>query len=196
MLSRSALVALLSVLTVGSTVVLAACSNDDAEESNEPSEDEVRSRALGALGASCGDVKKCKTGLLCKKPSSGPPPGAMGLPIPAGSSSGGPPPGAVGLPIPPDQSGTCSQPGPGENGGSCNASTPCLAGLVCEYGSVSGGGGPPPGAVGLPMPPGSSSGGPPPGAVGLPMPPKDGTCKPESSGPPPGAVGLPMPPQK
>ena len=193
--TRSAFVALLTVLTVGSTVVLAACSNADEDDSNGPSEEEVRARALGAVGASCGDVKKCKTGLVCKQQSSAPPPGAMGLPLPPSSSSGGPPPGAVGLPMPPDESGKCAKPGPGENGGTCDVYTPCQPGLVCEYGSASGGGGPPPGAMGLPMPP-ASSGGPPPGAVGLPMPPQAGTCKPKSSGPPPGAVGLPMPPQK
>jgi len=191
MLSRSALIALLSVLTVGSAVITTACTSDSDDDASEGSEDDVKARALAKLGGACGAAKKCQAGLTCKPKSSGPPPGAMGLPFPS-SSSGGPPPGAVGLPAPPDtSSGTCAKPAPGELDGNCSVYTPCLAGLVCEYPSS----GPPPGAVGLPRPP-SSSGGPPPGAVGLPAPPREGICKPKPSGPPPGAVGLPLPPNK
>ena len=125
MMSRTTFIALLSILTVGSTVVLAACAADEDDGSSGPSEDEVRSRSLGALGAACSATKKCKTGLTCKKTSNGPPPGAMGLPAPSSTStSSGPPPGAVGLPAPP-QNGTCK---PSSSG-------------------------PPPGAVGLPLPP-------------------------------------------
>ncbi len=183
MLSRSALIALLSVLTVGSAVITTACTSDSDDDSNGESEEEVRARSLAKLGAQCGPSKKCQTGLTCKSSSSGPPPGAMGLPLP---SSGGPPPGAMGLPNP--YTGTCAKPAPGEQDGSCDVYTPCQPGLVCEYPSS----GPPPGAVGLPQP-GTSSGGPPPGAMGLPQPPRQGTCKAKSSGPPPGAMGLPYP---
>jgi hypothetical protein len=196
MIPRTALLALLSILTVGSTVVLTACTSDEDDGSSGPSEEEVRSRALGSLGAACSATKKCKTGLTCQKSSSGPPPGAVGLPLPPStSSSGGPPPGAVGLPAPPDTSGTCQKPAAGTEGGLCNIYVPCNPGLVCDYGTTSSSGGPPPGAVGLPAPP-SSSGGPPPGAVGLPAPPQNGQCKASSSGPPPGAVGLPLPPSR
>jgi len=75
----------------------------------------------GEAGALCGGTTglECNAGLVCKIPSStssGPPPGAMGLPKPPPTNNG-PPPGAVGLPMP--QSGTCqasSGPPPGAVG--------------------------------------------------------------------------------
>lgn len=82
----------------------------------------------GEAGALCGGIAglQCKSGLVCKfaSSSSGPPPGAVGMPAPSGTgTSHGPPPGAVGLPFP-DQSGSC----------------------------VVSSSGPPPGAVGMPKP--------------------------------------------
>jgi hypothetical protein len=180
---------------------ITACSSADSKESN--AEAEIQQSNLGRdEGASCNRTEQCKTGLVCKGPSSGPPPGAVGLPLPPEETEqSGPPPGAVGLPLPP-AGGTCQKPTPGEEGGKCDAYTPCDPGLYCDYDGVgsSSSGGPPPGAVGLPLPPSErESSGPPPGAVGLPLPPT-GICKPSSSGssssgsPPPGAVGLPLPP--
>ncbi|HSO31653.1 MAG TPA: hypothetical protein VLT33_04035, partial [Labilithrix sp.] len=76
----------------------------------------------GEDGAPCGGTAalKCKSGFTCNTasaPSSGPPPGAVGLPAPAPTGKG-PPPGAVGLPMP--ASGTCeavhSGPPPGAVG--------------------------------------------------------------------------------
>jgi hypothetical protein len=73
----------------------------------------------------------------------------------------------------------------GAEGAPCFTKEQCNAGLACKPKSSA----PPPGAVGLPMPPKSDAGsGPPPGAVGLPMPPKS------EAGGPPGAVGLPIKP--
>lgn len=112
----------------------------------------------------------------------------------------------------PDQAGKCVKPAPGEEGGMCGgiAGIQCKDGFHCQFRPriVMGmpirrdaGSGPPPGAVGLPLPTGNGGGGPPPGAVGLPFPDQSGTCvadevdeDDDSSGPPPGAVGLPMPP--
>lgn len=71
--------------------------------------------APGEEGGICGTIAgiACKAGLACKFPShsSGPPPGAMGLPRPADAGHGGPPPGTMGLPMP-DESGTCARVGP------------------------------------------------------------------------------------
>jgi hypothetical protein len=188
MLSRTAVLTILGLFAMASPFAITACSSgDSSDNASDPTDDEVKSGV--AEGGSCNDAHKCKTGLLCKAHSSGPPPGALGLPMPPSSStSHGPPPGALGLPLPPG-SGTCQKPANGEEGGLCNVNIPCLPGLVCEYPSS----GPPPGALGLPMPPSSStSHGPPPGTMGLPLI-KNGTCKPKSSGPPPGALGLPLP---
>ena len=170
MLSRNALVALLSVLTVGSTIILGACAADDDSNTSDPTDDELKKSALGVLGDACG-VKKCKTGLVCKAHSTAPPPGAMGLPAPAPTHNG-PPPGAMGMPN--LNTGTCSTPANGEEGGFCSNNVHCHAGLTCEFVKIS-----------------SSSGGPPPGALGLPIQPH-GICKATSSGPPPGALGLPI----
>jgi hypothetical protein len=64
----------------------------------------VKSPAFGTEGGYCGGTAGivCRAGLECDF-SGGPPPGAMGMPVPPGSS--GPPPGAMGLPV--DRSGTC-----------------------------------------------------------------------------------------
>ena len=75
----------------------------------------------GEAGALCGGVEqlRCNPGLTCQftnSSSSGPPPGAMGLPKPPATNNG-PPPGAVGLPMP--RTGTCaasSGPPPGAVG--------------------------------------------------------------------------------
>jgi hypothetical protein len=81
----------------------------------------------GEEGALCGGIAglQCNPGLECKfaSSSSGPPPGAMGMPAPAPTHNG-PPPGAVGMPMP-DQSGTCEKKSSG----------------------------PPPGTMGMPRPP-------------------------------------------
>lgn len=154
-----------------SGVGLVACSADTDDTTGE-GEDDIKKGGAG-LNATCDASKKCKTGLVCKKKSSGPPAGAVGLPLPpSDDKSSGPPPGAVGLPLPPAPT-TCQNPDPGEEGGSCSSSIPCQAGLECKY--ASGGGGMPPGAMGMPAP-------------------RQGTCVKKSSGPPPGAVGLPLPP--
>lgn len=152
--------------------VIACTSDTTTDDGTGESEDDIKKRGAG-LNAACDESRKCKAGLLCKKKSSGPPAGAVGLPLPSSSSgSGGPPPGAVGMPARPEM--TCQNPGPGEEGGSCSASVPCQAGLECKYAA-------------------STSGGMPPGAMGMPVP-RQGTCEKKSSGPPPGAVGLPLPP--
>lgn len=195
MSSRITVISLLSLLALGSTFAVTACSSsEDSADDNasDPTDDEIKKGAGVAEGGACTSAKKCKTGLVCKAHSSGPPAGAVGLPLPP-SHSGGPPPGALGMPLQPG-AGTCAKPADGEEGGRCNVNIQCHAGLECKYASSSSG--PPPGAVGLPLPPGSASGhssGPPPGTMGLPVI-KDGECKPKSSGPPPGAVGLPLPP--
>lgn len=154
-----------------SGVGLIACAGDTEDTTGE-GEDDIKKNGAG-LGATCDASRKCKTGLLCKNKKSGPPAGAVGLPLPPSTSSGsgGPPPGAMGMPARPEQ--TCQNPDPGEEGGSCSPSVPCQAGLECKY--ASGGGGMPPGAMGMPAP-------------------RQGTCQKKSSGPPPGAVGLPLPP--
>lgn len=175
MVSRSTLVGVLALFMVGSSA-LVACSAETDDSASDPTDDELR-KTLGALGAPCNATKHCKADLVCKAHSSGPPPGAMGLPLPPGSStSGGPPPGAMGLPLkPPD--GTCATPDPGAEGGLCTFQIHCHTGLHCVYPEVTPG----------------SSGGPPPGAMGMPLR-RTGICKPTSSGPPPGAMGLPIHP--
>ncbi len=180
-----------------------ACTSDSEDDAAAPAEeDEIRRRKLGEEGDACNEKKACKEGLLCKAQSSGPPPGAVGLPAPT-ITCGGPPPNA--------RCAAC--PGGGEGYKHYNGEPSCDC---CEESS-----GPPPGAVGLPAPPpdgtcqkpgpgelggncsssipcnpglvckyASGGGSMPPGAVGLPAP-RTGTCQ-ESSGPPPGAVGLPQ----
>jgi hypothetical protein len=179
MVSRTALLGVLALFTVGSSALVACSAETDDSNASAPTDDEIK-KSLGALGAPCSATKKCKTELVCKAQSSGPPPGAMGLPLAPGSStSGGPPPGAMGMPLAP--SGTCANPDPGTEGGLCTFQIHCHAGLTCEYPELT------------PHP--SSSGGPPPGAMGMPLL-RTGTCKPTSSGPPPGAMGLPINPNK
>lgn len=178
MVSRPALVGVLALFMIGGSA-LVACSAETDDNASDPTDDELK-KSLGALGAPCNATKHCKSELVCKAHSSGPPPGAMGLPLPPGSSSsGGPPPGAMGLPLKP-QDGTCANPDPGTEGGMCTIHTHCHAGLTCIYPE-------------LKPHTGSSSGGPPPGAMGMPLL-RSGTCKPTSSGPPPGAMGLPINP--
>jgi hypothetical protein len=80
----------------------------------------------------------------------------------------------------PDASGKCVKaPAAGTLGGTCGgiAGIQCGAGLVCDMGSS----GPPPGTMGMPAPPGSSTGGPPPGAMGMPVD-QSGTCVKDTSG--------------
>src|SRR5688500_3739416 len=84
--------------------VMIACNSSASEGS---SEDDLHAHA-GALGAGCVIAhNNCQLGLICKTQSSGPPSGAVGLPILPGSSggSGGMPSGAVGLPLPPSTGG-------------------------------------------------------------------------------------------
>lgn len=108
----------------------------------------------------------------------------------------------------PDASGRCVTPRPGELGGLCGgiAGILCKAGLECDMEDDSSG--PPPGAVGMIVPPSDAgptdpafalrdaaadpSSGPPPGAVGMPMfPDQSGKCV-SSHRFPPGAMGMPM----
>lgn len=183
-------VAFFSLATLGPIALIACTGGDDDGTSDDgsgsPSEDEIKKKKAGEEGAACNAQKACKTGLLCKQKSTAPPPGALGMPLPSNTStSSGPPPGALGMPLPP-KDGTCQKPAPGEEGGTCSSSQACNAGLDCIYPSSSGS---------------STSGGPPPGALGMPIP-KTGTCKPSSGGsstsgsggPPPGALGMPLPP--
>lgn len=122
MVSRLALVTVFGALSIGSAAFVVGCSSDDGD--TQGSEDDIKKKKLGDEGALCDAASQCKAGLLCKRDSSGPPPGAVGMPLPPGSasSSGGPPPGAMGLPI--------------------------LPSGICKSSSA-----PPPGAVGLPLPP-------------------------------------------
>ena len=89
--------------------VVACNSNDDASEG--ASEQDIRAHG-GGLGAGCVVAhNNCVTGLVCKANSSGPPSGAVGLPVPpypSGAHSGGSSSGDVGTPIPPRPSGTPS----------------------------------------------------------------------------------------
>jgi hypothetical protein len=151
---------------------ITACS-DDAEDQDSAESNIVAPGTLGSKGDLCDATRACGAGLTCKAPSSGPPPGAVGLPLPTDTSR------PKGLP----EQRTCQFAEPGEDGSFCFDDTECNPGFACKL-NVSGSsstGGPPPGAVGLPLPPGtcradassSSSGGPPPGAVGLPIQPKD-----------------------
>src|SRR5262249_26154497 len=80
---------------------LTACDSDDSSQGG--SEDEIRAR-FGLEGESCNAVRRCMTGLVCKEKSHGPPPGAVGVPLPP-SESHGPPPGAMGMPVQPEK--TC-----------------------------------------------------------------------------------------
>jgi hypothetical protein len=187
-------------LAIAAPLFTVACASDD-DSTEGANDDEIKKKKLGLEGDPCNAQKACKEGLLCKAQSSGPPPGAVGLPAPTITCGGpppnarctscpngykqyngepscdccassGPPPGAVGLPAPqPD--GTCQKPGPGELGGTCGGwdNIQCNPGLTCVY-------------------TGGTGGGLPPGAMGMPAPQK-GTCK-AVSGPPPGAVGLPQ----
>jgi hypothetical protein len=189
---RVLLLSSLVVLSVAMPMALVACSPDD--DGPGGSEEDIKTARQSQEGAACSESQRCVTGLVCKAKSSGPPPGAVGMPLPSKPQSG-PPPGAVGMPLQPAPK-TCQQPAAGEEFGSCSSQVPCNAGLTCDFGQTSSSsGGPPPGAVGLPVPPS----GPPPGAVGMPLP-RTGTCKSSGSGgsssggPPPGAVGLPLPP--
>ena len=179
---RLSLVLSVLALMVAAPTALVACSDDDKSAStsdNEVHSAEPTEPEGAAEGASCWEGKDCADGLVCKKrPSSGPPPGAVGMPLPSSTAThSGPPPGAMGMPLPPN---TCQKPAPGEEGSTCRSSTECNRGLVCEQevsSSSSGGAHFPPGAMGMPIAPkgkctkdgSSSSGGPPPGALGMPI---------------------------
>ncbi len=179
-MNRTFLAASAFALLTASAVGLIACSSDTEESSDGSGEDDIKKGGAG-LGATCDTTHKCKTGLLCKVKSSGPPPGTMGMPAPPTSStSSGPPPGAMGMPAPKPHS--CQNPDPGEEGGLCNDTIHCEDGLECIRSSS-----------------GSSTGGLPPGVMGMPIRPADGKCQKKSSGsstggPPPGALGLPIHP--
>ncbi|MBX3226572.1 MAG: hypothetical protein KIT84_32065 [Labilithrix sp.] len=189
-------------LMVAAPAALVACSGDQKEETSSSESEINRGRPApegGEEGDYCWSDDECADGLLCKKRPSGPPPGAVGLPIPSDDESArgrpsGPPPGAVGLPLPPN---TCQEPAEGEKGSTCYSTDDCNAGLECSFddGHGSSTGGPPPGAVGLPIPAGEGHSFPP-GAVGMPVF-RQGKCaettgSSSSGGPPPGAVGLPI----
>lgn len=154
------------ILCAASTALfltLAACSSGDANDSaTDDSSEELKS-----LGKMCGGIAglTCHSKkLVCKITSHHP-----------------------------DASGTCVKvPAPGTEGGLCGgfAGIQCHQGLGCEFDDTTSSG-PPPGAVGLPLPPHSS--GPPAGTMGLPLPDASGTCV-KNSGPPPGTMGLPLAP--
>lgn len=108
----------------------------------------------GEVGALCGGTTglQCKGNLTCKL-------------LTSTTASSGPPPGAMGLPAP--RKGTCqeseSAPAPGDEGGICGgiAGFVCDPGLTCtmtgpshpdQAGTCIKSSGPPPGAVGLPKP--------------------------------------------
>jgi hypothetical protein len=179
MSSYRPLFAALFSMMVAAPFVVACSGGSDAsdDQASAPTDDEIK--AGGGIGAKCTESKKCKTGLTCKyddassDKSTAPPPGAMGMPV-SSSSSGGPPPGAMGMPL---LVGRCDEPDPGTEGGICNSSVKCHAGLHCDY-----------------LANASSSSGPhfPPGAMGMPIR-QDGKCK-KSGGPPPGTMGMPLHP--
>lgn len=178
---RASIILSVLALMIAAPTALVACSGDDKGATTsdndihaaEPTEPEDKGADEGSV---CWETKDCADGLVCKKrPSSGPPPGAVGMPLPSSTAThSGPPPGAMGMPLPPN---TCQKPAPGEEGATCRSSSECNHGLVCQQEVSSGGGAHfPPGAMGMPIAPKgkcakeeSSSGGPPPGALGMPI---------------------------
>jgi hypothetical protein len=199
---------LLSVLAfmAAAPAALIACSGSDKEAStadNDVHSSEPTDPAGAKEGSSCWETKDCEEGLVCKKrPSSAPPPGAMGMPVPSSTSThSGPPAGAVGMPLPPN---TCQTPAPGEEGARCRSADECNDGLTCSFddgsGSSSSTGGMPPGAMGMPVPSSTSTGHAfPPGAMGMPIIKygkcaKDDASSSSSGGPPPGTMGMPIHP--
>lgn len=215
---RTSLLLSLLALMATAPAALIACSHQEeasgADESHltagEDKKEEGSNPKDGSQGAeegsACWQSQDCAEGLVCKKRPHGPPPGAVGMPVPAGSSSSGGhmPPGAVGMPLP---SNTCQVPAPGEEGSTCLATAECNDGLVCSFDDAKGSssGGMPPGAVGMPVPSHSSTSSSghamPPGAVGMPILQHGKCAKDEGSGSssssggmPPGAVGMPIHP--
>lgn len=198
---RTSLLLSVLALMIAAPTALIACSGEEKEATTSASQDEInRGRPTNdGEGDYCWQNSDCADGLLCKERPSGPPPGAVGLPLPEDHKEegkpAGMPPGAVGLPLPPN---TCQRPAPGEEGSSCLDTKECNDGLTCEFNTgSSSSGGPPPGAVGLPVP---ADEGPhfPPGAMGMPIL-RRGKCAVPPSGSstggmPPGAVGLPIMP--
>ncbi len=169
MVSRPALLGVLALFMIGSSA-LVACSAETDDNASDPTDDEIK-KTLGGLGAPCNTTKKCKADLVCKAHS----PPAIASPPKIEPVK----PGAMGLPLPP-KDGSCENPDPGTEGGMCTFHIHCHSGLTCIYPEIK-------------PHTGSSSGGPPPGAMGMPLL-RTGTCKPTSSGPPPGAMGLPLHP--
>jgi len=187
---RSSLLLSVLALAIAAPMTLLACSGDEKKEDTTAATNEInQAEPQGAdEGSVCWETQDCADGLICKSRPSGPPPGALGLPLPADQAEGHSfPPGAMGMPMPPN---TCQKPSPGEEGSECRGNEACDDGLTCEFDNeTSSSSGMPPGAVGLPIPAeeGHSF---PPGAVGLPIL-KVGKCA-KHNGPPPGAVGLPI----
>lgn len=189
---RTSLLLSVLALAIAAPMTLLACSGEEKKAQTNDSDIQANEPASADEGDVCWETKDCADGLVCKRRPSGPPPGAVGLPIPADQQSAGHsfPPGAMGMPMPPN---TCQRPAPGEEGSECLSDDSCNDGLICKFEEKSSSsGGMPPGAMGMPVPAdqGSSM---PPGAVGMPIL-KRGTCEPRPSGPPPGAVGMPIHP--
>lgn len=204
----SLLLSVLALMAMAPAALIACSHQEEASAADESAltagEDKKEEPSQGAEeGSACWQSQDCAEGLVCKRRPHGPPPGAVGMPVPAGSSSssGHMPPGAVGMPLP---SNTCQVPAPGEEGSTCLATAECNDGLVCSFDDAKGSssGGMPPGAVGMPVPSHSSSSSGhamPPGAVGMPIL-QHGKCAKDqgssssSGGMPPGAVGMPIHP--
>src|SRR5262245_57644293 len=106
------LIALSLFASATTAAALIACSSSD-EKGRSGSEDQVIATTAVQEGARCSSTNQCQIGLICKERSSGPPPGAVGLPAQPQAL----PPGAVGMPLPPR---TCQKPAPGEEGALCN----------------------------------------------------------------------------
>jgi hypothetical protein len=183
---------------------LIACSHqEDSTSSTESNATSAENKDKGEEGSVCWAADDCAEGLVCKARPHGPPPGAVGMPVPSSSTThSGPPAGAVGMPLPPN---TCQTPAPGEEGSRCRSAEECNEGLTCSFddgsGSSSSTGGMPPGAMGMPVPSSTSTGHAfPPGAMGMPIFHYGKCAKDEASsssstgGMPPGAMGMPIHP--
>ena len=192
----------LSLASLGSLFALVACSAGTSAPEDGESDDELRRGKVcgGFAGIQCPDGQVCK--LTAQHPDAT---GRCGAPGPG--DEGGICGGIAGFQCKdglhckmtrrhPDASGKCIRPQAGEEGGSCGGfgDVQCQAGLVCDVDQDQ----PSPRPImGMPIRRRDAGSGPPPGAVGLPMPPPSGTCIVEEdngSGPPPGALGMPIHP--
>lgn len=141
--------------------MLVACGgstqDDGLDPGSEAQGDEQDLTKTGGVGATCDAKHKCQANLVC------------GIEGADGKKGGGPPPGAMGLPL----IAKCykpAPPAPGELGGKCTTKQHCDSGLKCVFKaqSPSDDGRP---VMGMPLLEGTcvKAGGPPPGAMGLPI---------------------------